>query len=229
MSTNTEMRDDTKALEFSSGWSLGEKAYQAIRDDLVRHGARTIVEFGSGTSTLRLSRDLPHASIFSLDAEREFCEQTRKQLETLGGQASVEVSLRPIVWQRHSLGLFRSYELGPFPKDVDAVLIDGPPASTRRGREACLYQVFPYARIGARFYLDDYRRQFERQIVHNWLRAYPQELAHRETFEVDHRIAVLEKLGDRAAPRPVLSNVLDSAWQNSRHLLGRARRIASRR
>jgi hypothetical protein len=223
------MRENTKALKFSSGWSLGEDAYQAILEDLVRHDALTIVEFGSGTSTLRLSRDLPKATIFSLDAEREFCEQTRKQLQELGGEARVKVNLRPIAWQRHSLGLFRSYETGPFPQGVDAVLIDGPPVTTRRGREACLYQVFPYARIGARFYLDDYGRQYEQQIVRNWLRAYSEELVHCATLEVDHRIAVLEKVGDRATPRPVLSNTLDSAWQNGRHLLGRARSAALRR
>lgn len=209
---------------FASGWSLGEQAYRAIQKDLVRHDARTIVEFGSGTSTLRLSRDFPGATVLSLESEPQFCDETRSQLSEVGGGAWVEVALRPIVWQRHSLGFFRSYQPGSFPTDVDAVLIDGPPITTRRGREACLYQVFRYARIGARIYLDDYCRQAEQQVVRNWLRAYPRELVYRETFAVDHQVAVLEKVGERRTPRISPQNALDSAIQNGRSLLGRVRR-----
>jgi hypothetical protein len=171
-----------------------------------------------------LSRDLPGATIFSLESEPQFREQTRRKLEELGGEASVEVALRPLVWQRHSLGFFRSYRPGSFPSDVDAVLIDGPPITTRRGREASLYQVFPHIRIGARIYLDDYCREAEQQVVCNWLRAYPRELVHCTTFAVDHQVAVLEKVGQRQSPRASLQNTLDSALQNGRSLLGRARR-----
>jgi hypothetical protein len=222
---NIDTQNDMDPLAFASGWSLGERAYRAIRDDLIRHDVRTIVEFGSGTSTLRLSRDLPNATILSLESELQFSEQTRGQLKDLGGRARVEVALRPIIWQRHSLGFFRSYQPGSFPGDVDAVLIDGPPITTRRGREACLYQAFPYVRIGARIYLDDYCRQAEQQVVRNWLRAYPRELVHRTTFAVDHQVAVLEKVGERRRPRTSLQNTVDSAMQNSRSLLGRVRRV----
>lgn len=219
-----DAEQDTDPLGFTSGWSLGEEAYQAIHDDLVQHDVRTIVEFGSGTSTLRLSRDLPAATIFSLESDPGFEQQTRSQLKQLGGPAHVEVALRPIAWQRHSLGFFRSYQPGSFPAHVDAVLIDGPPITTRRGREACLYQVFQQARIGARFYLDDYCREAEQQIVRNWLRAYPGELVHCTTFAVDHQVAVLEKVGIRRTPRMTLENTLDSVLQNSRAFLGRIRR-----
>jgi hypothetical protein len=208
---------------------LGEQAYRAIRDDLVQHGAQTIVEFGSGTSTLRLSQDFPNATILSLESEPSFCQQTRGQLGEHSGGARVEVALRPIVWQRHSLGFFRSYHSGFFPSDVDAVLIDGPPIATRRGREACLYQVFQFARIGARIYLDDYCRDAERRIVRNWLRAYPCELLHCTTFPAEHQVAVLEKVGERPTPRMSVHNAADSVLQNSRYLLGHMRRAPSGR
>lgn len=221
---NLDTHEDHDPLAFSSGWSLGEQAYRAIRDDLMQRDARRIVEFGSGTSTLRLSRDLPKAGIFSVEAEQEFREQTCQQLAELGGEASVEVALRPLVWQRHSLGLFRSYRPGSFSSDVDAVLIDGPPIATRRGREATLYQVFRHLCIGARIYLDDYCREAEQQVVRNWLRAYPSELVQCATFAVDHHVAVLEKTGDREMPRTNFANALDSAVQNGRSLLGGARR-----
>ena len=218
------MKQDRDSLKFTSSWSLGEQAYRAIHNDLVRHGARTIVEFGSGTSTVRLSQDFPRATILSLESDPSFCQETRGQLGERSGGTRVEVALRPLVWQRHSLGFFRSYHPGSFPRDVDAVLIDGPPIATRRGREACLYQVFQFARIGARIYLDDYCRDAERKIVRNWLRAYPHELLHCATLDSEHQVAVLEKIGERTTPRMSVHNTVDSALQNSRYILGHMRR-----
>ncbi len=221
---NRDIKQDTDSLRFISSWSLGEEAYRAIHDDLVQHGARTIVEFGSGTSTVRLSRDFPSATILSIESDPSFRQKTCVELQERCGGTGVEVALRPLVWQHHSLGFFRSYHPGSFPRDVDAVLIDGPPITTRRGREACLYQVFQFARIGARIYLDDYRRDAEQQIVRNWLRAYPHELVHCTTFASEHQVAVLEKVGERPTPRVSVHNTLDSGLQNSRYILGHMRR-----
>ncbi|MEM9727608.1 MAG: hypothetical protein AAF997_03420 [Myxococcota bacterium] len=211
-------------LAFSSGWSLGEDAYQSIAKELRAQGVRTIVEFGSGTSTLRLSRDFPDVTIFSIESEARFRDETLADLDTLGGPAEVDLVLRPIEWQRHSVSWFRSYQPGGFPSEVDSVLIDGPPITTRRGREACLYQVFGSLRPGAKIFLDDYCRDAEQQIVRNWLRAYDGSLVQLPTIERDHRVAVLQKVGDAAVARARVSNTIDSALQNGRHLLGWARR-----
>jgi len=209
----------TAALEFESSWSLGEAAYQAILEDLRSTDAKNIVEFGSGTSTLRLSRDLPKANILSIEGDRTFLDQTRENLELHGGPANVELVHKPLRWQRHGLNWFRSYASGSFPDHVDAVLIDGPPIATRRGREACLYQVFAKTHVGTRFYLDDYRREAEQQIVLNWLRAYGGALAHLDTFDVDHQIAVLERVTKRYKRRSHWKNTTDSFVQTAKQLL----------
>ena len=209
----------TSALEFESIWSLGETAYRAILDDLRSIGAKNIVEFGSGTSTLRLSRDLPGANILSIEGDHSFLGQTRRNLELHGGPANVELVHRPLCWQRHALSWFLCYRPGSFPEHVDAVLIDGPPISTLRGREACLYQVFAKSHVGTRFYLDDYCRDAEQKIVLNWLRAYDGALAHRNTFEVDHRIAVLERVTEHYTRRAHWKNTTDSVIQTTKQLL----------
>jgi predicted O-methyltransferase YrrM len=211
----------TAELDLGSGWRLGESAYRAILDDLRANDARCIVEFGSGVSTIHLSRDLPNAEILSIEGDLQYCEQTRRDLDRLGGPANVRLVHRPIVWQRLGFGLFRSYAPGPFPREVDAVLIDGPPLATRRGREACLYQVFPSCRPGTRIYLDDFCREAERRIVANWLRAYPDALSHVTTFEVDHRVAVLERVGREAKRHAHWKNGLDSLTQSIKQLVGR--------
>ncbi|MBW1754578.1 MAG: hypothetical protein JRJ80_00260 [Deltaproteobacteria bacterium] len=209
----------TSALEFSSSWSLGEMAYRGILDDLRSIGAKSIVEFGSGTSTLRLSRDLPDASIFSIESDSAFLEQTRGDLELHGGSARVELVQRPLRWQRHGLSWFRSYQPGQFPQRIDAVLIDGPPIATRRGREACLYQVFANCHVGTRFYLDDYRRAAEQRTVLNWLRTYGSALIHLETFQVDDQVAVLERATERYARRFHWKNTADSVIQTTKQIL----------
>jgi hypothetical protein len=209
----------TTALEFDSGWSLGEIAYRAILEDLRSIDAKSIVEFGSGTSTLRLSRDLPEATILSIEGDHAFFDDTWKNLELHGGPAQVELVRRPLCWQRHGLSWFRSYRPGDFPERVDAVLIDGPPIATRRGREACLYQVFAKGHVGTRFYLDDYCREAEQQIVLNWLRAYGGALAQLDTFEVDHRIAVLERVTEHYTRRAHWKNTTDSVIQTTKQLL----------
>jgi hypothetical protein len=209
----------TSALEFESIWSLGETAYRAILEDLRSIGAKNMVEFGTGTSTLRLSRDLPGANILSIEGDHSFLAQTRRNLELHGGSANVELVHRPLCWQRHGLSWFRSYKPGGFPEHVDAVLIDGPPIATLRGREACLYQVFAKSHLGTRFYLDDYCREAEQQIVLNWLRAYGEALAHRNTFEVDHRIAVLERVTEHYTRRAHWKNTADSVIQTTKQLL----------
>jgi len=194
-------------------------AYRAILEDLRSTSAKSIVEFGSGTSTLRLSRDLPDASILSIESDSTFLDQTRGHLELHGGPAHVELVQRPLCWQRHGLSWFRSYQPGKFPQRVDAVLIDGPPINTRRGREACLYQVFANCHVGTRFYLDDYGREAEQRIVLNWLRTYGGALIHRETFQINHRIAVLERVTHRYARRTHWKNTADSVIQTTKQIL----------
>ena len=200
---------------------MGELAYQALLADLRLTGVTRIVEFGSGTSTLRLSRDLEQADVLSIESDDAYLEQTRRNLETYGDPGKVELSLRPLRWQRYGLSWFRSYEPGPFPDRVDAVIIDGPPIATRRGREACLYQVFARTHVGTRFYLDDFCRDAEQRIVENWLRAYPNALKHRATFDVGHRIAVLERIAERSSQRLHWRNTADSLVQTAKQLVPR--------
>jgi hypothetical protein len=208
----------TPAFDLEASWSLGEQAYGSILDDLRSIGAKTIVEFGSGASTLRLSKDLPGSHILSVEGDESFYRRTQGQLARHVGTAHVDLVHRPIRWQRSGLALYRSYAPGPFPDRVDAVLIDGPPLATRRGREACLHQVFPHTHVGTRFYLDDYCRDAEQRIVSNWLRAYGTALAYCTTFEVGHFVAVLERTSEQYKRRAHWRNTADSLVQTAKQV-----------
>jgi predicted O-methyltransferase YrrM len=186
-------------LRFDAPWSLGEQAFEAIRADLVALSASHVVEFGSGISTARIAYELPGVSLFSVDSDATYFEQTRALLTAHRLEGRVTLVARPLAWQWHGGAPYLGFARGELPDAVDAVIIDGPPHWTRRGREACLYAVFDRLRVGGRIYLDDHRRSAERRMVRNWLAAYPGALRLVRTVAVDSEIAILEKTAERRA------------------------------
>jgi hypothetical protein len=94
------------------------------------------------------------------------------------------------------------------------VFIDGPPFWTRRGREACLYQVALFLTIGGRIYLDDSNRPDEQAIIRNWLNVYPGIFGVRY-LESNHGICVLTKVQDVAHPGTSYPVLLDNIQQNA--------------
>lgn len=188
-------------------WALGESAYSRILEHLRVIEAPTIVEFGSGASTAALARDLPDATILSIDDDATYFERTRARLPST---AKVDLVHRPLRWQRHGGAPYLSYAHFDLPDAVDAVLIDGPPHWTRRGREACLYQIMPALRTGARIFLDDYKRMAEQRMVRNWLDAYPGALRLVGVIEEGDHVAMLEKTAATPSPRHTLSRRTDA-------------------
>ena len=91
---------------------------------------------------------------------------------------------------------FITYTTPDLAKAIDIVIVDGPPAATRRGREACLYYAYDRLRVGGTVILDDLCRQDEQTILANWFSVYP------SSFEVSrwdggHGLAQLTKVTPR--------------------------------
>ncbi|HSN83379.1 MAG TPA: hypothetical protein VLS88_12425 [Polyangiales bacterium] len=216
----------TDASPLDAPWALGERAYAQVLRHLRAADARTIVELGSGASTAALARDLPSATILSVDDDPTYFERTRARLPA---NAKVELVHRPLVWQRHAGALYLSYAPGAFPDSVDALIVDGPPHWTRRGREAGLYQAMPSLKVGARIFLDDYRRAAEKRVVENWLDAYPNALRLVEVIEEGDHVAVLEKTAEADVPRNTAARTAD-AWLQAalQPITSRVRRVALR-
>jgi hypothetical protein len=216
----------TAVSALDAPWALGKRAYGQVLRRLREVDARTIVEFGSGASTAALARDLPDATILALDDDATYFARTREQLPAA---AKVELVHRPLVWQRHGAAPYLSYAPCAFPRAVDALIVDGPPHWTRRGREACLYQAMPSLRVGARIFLDDYRRPAEQRMVRNWLDAYPGALRLVEVIEEGDRVAVLEKTAEAASPRRSFSRCADAHVHAAlQPITSRVRRVAMR-
>ena len=202
-------------LNLDQDWSIGEEAFAVLLQELRANAVRTIVEFGAGRSSVRLALEFPEAEIHTIDHNKTFFENTVRLLKHHIPDGKVQAHLRPLVWQRHAGALYLSYREGPFPTGIDVVIIDGPPIWTRRGREACLYQVLDKLRVGGRVYLDDFSRPGEQRIVGNWTATIGQAFTFRR-LEVGHHWCVLQKQKPAERPGVSLSVTIDSWEQNLR-------------
>lgn len=183
-------------LSLDQDWCLGENTFSVLLKELRDFSIEQLVEFGSGISSARLALELPQVELLSIESYPVFYQRTMQLLDRFVPGHRVTVQLRELCWQRHGLSFYQSYELGPFPHSVDAVIIDGPPGWTFRGREACLYQVFRSLKVGGRVYLDDYERPDEQQAVRNWQAAFPGAFEVRVLETSPTQLCVLEKVVD---------------------------------
>lgn len=208
------MLSQSSSLDLDRGWSIGEETFSRIVAEMQRDGATSVVEFGSGISSIRLAMALPDARIISIESDAEFLQELEQKARHHRVDGALKPELRRLKWQRHGGAFFLSYAPGPFPSQVDAVLIDGPPRWTRRGREACLYQVASHLRMKGKVFLDDFDRPGEKKIVSNWMQAYP--VSFRiGAIETGHGVCVLEKVAPTEGPRSSPSSLADHFVQSA--------------
>lgn len=202
-------------LDLDGPWRIGEDAFAAVVEQVEAVAAEHVVEFGGGASSIRLARALPHATILSIEHDPVYFEAAEAMRRAHAPEARLDLSLRPLRWQTHYLGRYQSYAPGPFPARVDAVIIDGPPYTTFRGREACLYQVMGRLRVGGVVILDDYRRPAEARMARNWDRIYPGQFR-TQVLPVGNHLCVKHRIAPGEG-RPALGVLAD----NYPHLLRR--------
>ncbi|MGH8824157.1 MAG: O-methyltransferase [Jiangellaceae bacterium] len=159
--------------------------------DLVRQVRPSlVVECGSGTSTLWFARALRHYGIdgrvVALEHERQYAEQTRQYLRDhdLADVADVrEAPLETFVlgeteWRWYGARAWKDLD------EVDLLFVDGPPADTA---ERAQFPALPLLadRLSRRavIVVDDLVREDEREIVADWLAAYPEYSAENLSLE----------------------------------------------
>ncbi len=141
---------------------------------------RHIFEFGSGLTTLFLSR-LQHRLgtttrpvLTSIDHSRRYIGETRR---TIGPDPDISLLHAPLAVTEYAGRVFTTYhpaymrELVPDTR-FDFVLIGGPPAF-RYGREAPLYHLEPRLAPGAIILLCDANGKPEQDALRHWQTAWP--------------------------------------------------------
>ena len=163
-----------------SGSSMRPAAIVAILSDVLVNERRTIVECGSGNSTVFTARLLTQLGdgghVHSLDDHADWATVTQRALEREGLQSLASVVHAPLMngW----------YDRARMPEvsGIDLLVVDGPPAyerETARSREPALEVFWERLAPGATIVLDDSWREGEQQVISAWEQRYGIKFAHQ--------------------------------------------------
>lgn len=160
-------------------WSLRPSGLAAICNEIVLSGRETVVECGSGPSTVvlaRLLRQLGRGHLSSFEHDPEWAGTIRSLVAAEGLDEWVSVTLAPLTTSPLSLDGARWYDpeaisAGLPSAPVDLLVVDGPPALPG-GDESARYPAVPFLRTALAddwtIVLDDVDRPAEEGIVTLW-------------------------------------------------------------
>jgi predicted O-methyltransferase YrrM len=122
-------------------WAL-EPGALALVCDRIDAGFDTVVECGSGTSTIAIGAVLARrgaGSLHSLEHDAAWAARTRRGLEQRGSGGRVELieaPLRPHPVAEPESGWYDTGALAALPRGIDLLLVDGPPGALAANGEA---------------------------------------------------------------------------------------------
>ena len=183
-----EIRDSSKVIERSIRQSYRQSEAFAQLILLMRFEAplpptrnwaaspdltpQTIVDLGSGLSTLILAKSAPVARIVSVDNSPEFAAKTAQMLRN-HNVTNVDLRVAPLVTHSSGVDWYHSSALAGIGK-IDLLFIDGPPGSKNSQArhpafDECLQLLSPRAIV----IIDDVGRDGERVLAQKFASALP--------------------------------------------------------
>lgn len=146
-------------------WAIGRAVAAELDRYLAAHAPSTIVEFGSGASTLVLARHAVRtgARLQVLEHSAAYARRTRDELKADRMAHLVDVTVAPLVIG-HELGPRYDAELLD---QIDFALIDGPPEGSG-GRGQVVAQLADRLRPQGEAWLDDASRDGEKRAIEAW-------------------------------------------------------------
>jgi predicted O-methyltransferase YrrM len=154
------------------------------------HDASSILELGSGWTTIVLSQELPDTPTTALEHHEGWYERV------VPYAPNVRVLLQPLV----DFGEFEWYEWGwPINQaPYDLLLVDGPPrATTKGGRSGALYALEYALAPGCVIIVDDATPEV--RYIAKWIEDFDLTVVEQVVNTPEERVLVLEYPG----PRPV--------------------------
>jgi predicted O-methyltransferase YrrM len=185
-------------LPATRGWAASpDFLVHLVREARTRQ-PQVIVECSSGTSTVVLARMVQangHGHVYSLEHDALYAAKTRQALVSHGLDAFATVIDAPLRSHRIGSSTWMWYDTSALPRDIDMLVIDGPPATTQA---LARYPAVPLLRstmsAACLIVLDDAARPDEQAAVARWIADDGMEL--RTGYYAEKGIAVL-------APRAV--------------------------
>ena len=164
----------------TGGWAMNPTALRLLLRRLADVDAKTVVECGSGTSSVWIGYALRAMGggrrLVSLEHDEDFAEVTRESLAAHGLLDVVEVRVAPLVEHEVGATTYSWYSTHSFAdlEGVDALLVDGPPSKLGPGARYPALPLFSdKLSAGALVFLDDVTRPDELAVEGRWLEEFP--------------------------------------------------------
>ena len=170
----TLLQQPPETLPPMGGWAASADFLVILAETVLARRPETVVEFGSGVSTLVAARCLQlngRGRLLTFDHDAAFAEVTRQRLQRLG--LAGEVVAVPL-GEPPSGYAGRWYDVADLPATIDLLVIDGPPKHNHpetRGGAAALFDRLRGP--GAVVLLDDAARPGERAVAELWRERHP--------------------------------------------------------
>jgi predicted O-methyltransferase YrrM len=196
-------------LEYPGGGAMNEGSCRFLGAFARAIGARRVLEFGSGFTTLLLARELvpagPEGYLLSIDDSPSDSAAARESVESSECPTKVEFRVAPLRPRLYGPRLLLSYDLprgllealGPF----DLALVD--PPHIEYGREAVFYDVFDAVRPGGYIIFDDANADGAwKNSSRSWDAAYGGAIEPVLLEGIGDGLEVVEKIDDDVPARP---------------------------
>lgn len=160
-------------------FSLNPNTILHIINEIQINKRRSIIEFGSGISTIVLAKYLKEnkiqASLISIDDNLEWAQYINEQIKLYDCENFAVVKYIPLKQYSSSDYSGVWYDLGPFSKVInnilfDLVIVDGPGAGNNKmTRLPAVIEVSNFLMPNFIVFLDDIRRKGEMKIFDVWI------------------------------------------------------------
>lgn len=160
------------------GSAIAPSSLCTILNEIQINNRKTIVEFGSGISTLYIAKVLERTGghIVSIENDSGWSAIIKEWIDTAGlsNQVTlVDAPLAPCSISDHNLEWYQEDTVVSALSDltIDCVLVDGPPAY-EKGKELARYPALPmtYKKLSDNcvVFLDDIHRVGEKEVIKKW-------------------------------------------------------------
>ena len=167
-----------EGLPYTPNWSAAPDFLALIVDHVLTEKPATIVECGSGMTTLMLARACAingNGHLYSLENGADYAANTRTAVAEHGLQEYSTVIHAPLIHHSVSDRDYQWYDLADLAvTHIDMLVIDGPPGFLQKhSRYPALPLLFQRLHAGSAVFMDDAARPDEQELVTMWQQTYP--------------------------------------------------------
>jgi predicted O-methyltransferase YrrM len=170
--------DLSAPIPATRSWAASPDVLLTLLQFAKQSNPKTILDLGSGMSTLVLAKSAPAAKVISIDNSAEFAQKTQEML-SLHGVSNAEVRVAPLTAHTSGVDWYDLSKIADL-SDIDLLFIDGPPGSKNdRARHPALAECLLKLSHRAIIVIDDAARDGEKDLAQEFAKALP---SHRLEF-----------------------------------------------